>query len=162
VLLEDLGALLGLFFALAGVSLTLATGNGRWDAAGTGMIGLLLVVIAVVLATEMKSLLLGESATGEDVAAIEAALVGDGVVRVIHLKTMHLGPEELLVAAKIAVPRTESAEQVARHINETEARIRAALPIARVIYIEPDIYHPSSAPAPAGAGSVNVVPPAAA
>ena len=87
VLLEDFGALLGLVFALAGVALTLATGNGRWDAAGTGMIGLLLVTIAIVLATEMKSLLLGESATAEDVAAIEAALPGDGVTRIIHLKT---------------------------------------------------------------------------
>jgi cation diffusion facilitator family transporter len=140
VLLEDLGALLGLVFALAGVSLTLATGNGRWDAAGTGMIGLLLVVIAIVLATEMKSLLLGESATAEDVAAIEAALVGDGVARVIHLKTMHLGPEELLVAAKIAVDAGDSAQEVARAIDAAETRVRAAVPIARVIYLEPDIY----------------------
>jgi cation diffusion facilitator family transporter len=140
VLLEDLGALMGLVFALAGVSLTLATGNGRWDAAGTGMIGLLLVTIAVILATEMKSLLIGEAATRADVAAIEAALAGDGVSRVIHLKTMHLGPEELLVAAKIAVDAGESASEVARAIDAAEARVRAAVPIARVIYLEPDIY----------------------
>jgi cation diffusion facilitator family transporter len=139
VLLEDFGALLGLVFALAGVSLTLATGNGRWDAAGTGMIGLLLVTIAAVLATEMKSLLLGESATREDVAAIEAALLGEGVRRVIHLKTLHLGPEELLVAAKIAVDAAESAADVARAIDAAERRVRAAVPIARVIYLEPDI-----------------------
>jgi cation diffusion facilitator family transporter len=139
VLLEDFGALLGLVFALAGVSLTLATGNGRWDAAGTGMIGLLLVTIAAVLATEMKSLLLGESATREDVAAIEAALPGEGVRRVIHLKTLHLGPEELLVAAKIAVDAGESAADVARAIDAAERRVRAAVPIARVIYLEPDI-----------------------
>jgi cation diffusion facilitator family transporter len=140
VLLEDLGALLGLVFALAGVTLTLATGNGRWDAAGTGMIGLLLVTIAVILAVEMKSLLLGESANREAVTAIEAALVGDGVVRVIHLKTLHLGPEELLVAAKIAVDAGDSAREVARAIDAAEQRVRDAVPIARVIYLEPDIY----------------------
>jgi cation diffusion facilitator family transporter len=154
VLLEDLGALLGLVFALAGVSLTLATGNGRWDAAGTAMIGLLLVTIAMVLATEMKSLLLGESANREAVAAIEAALVGDGVDRVIHLKTMHLGPEELLVAAKIGVPAGDSAREVARAIDAAEQRVRAAVPIARVIYLEPDIYDavrgPSTDPAADG------------
>jgi cation diffusion facilitator family transporter len=140
VLLEDLGALLGLVFALTGVGLTLATGNGRWDAAGTAMIGLLLVSIAIVLATEMKSLLLGESANREAVAAIEHALVGDGVDRVIHLKTMHLGPEELLVAAKVGVPAGDSAREVARAIDAAEQRVRAAVPIARVIYLEPDIY----------------------
>jgi cation diffusion facilitator family transporter len=140
VLLEDLGALLGLIFALAGVSLTLATDNGRWDAAGTGMIGLLLVAIAVILAVEMKSLLLGESANVEAVRAIEAALLGEGVVRVIHLKTMHLGPDELLVAAKIGVDAGDSARDVARAIDAAERRVRAAEPIARVIYLEPDIY----------------------
>jgi cation diffusion facilitator family transporter len=140
VLLEDLGALMGLVFALAGVGLTLATGNGRWDAAGTAMIGLLLVTIAGVLATEMKSLLLGESANREAVVAIERALVGDGVDRVIHLKTLHLGPEELLVAAKIGVPAGESAREVARAIDAAEQRVRAAVPIARLIYLEPDIY----------------------
>jgi cation diffusion facilitator family transporter len=140
VLLEDLGALFGLVFALAGVSLTLATGNGRWDAAGTALIGLLLVTIAAILATEMKSLLLGESANREAVVAIERALLGDGVDRVIHLKTMHLGPEELLVAAKIGVPAGDSAREVARAIDAAERRVRAAVPIARVIYLEPDIY----------------------
>ncbi|MDQ2625104.1 MAG: cation diffusion facilitator family transporter, partial [Actinomycetota bacterium] len=103
VLLEDIGALLGLVFALVGVSLTLVTGDGRWDAAGTAAIGVLLVVIAVVLAIETRSLLLGEAASPETVATIEAALVGEGVTSVIHLKTLHVGPEELLVAAKIEV-----------------------------------------------------------
>jgi cation diffusion facilitator family transporter len=146
VLLEDAGALLGLVFALFGVALTLITHNGVWDGIGTAAIGLLLVAIAIVLAIETKSLLLGEGANPEDLAKIEkAVLAGPGVERIIHMKTLHLGPEELLVAAKIAVPRSDRAEQVARHINETEARIRTALPIARVIYIEPDIYHPDSA-----------------
>jgi cation diffusion facilitator family transporter len=167
VLLEDFGALVGLILALFGVSLTLVTGNGRWDAAGTAAIGLLLVAIAVVLAIETKSLLLGEGADAEAVEKIERAIVaGDGVERVIHMKTLHLGPEELLVAAKIAVPRTGTAEDIARHIDETEQRIREAVPIARVIYLEPDIYHQpanvsGSRAASAGpGGSVNgAVPP---
>jgi cation diffusion facilitator family transporter len=147
VLLEDAGALLGLVLALFGVGLTLVTHNGVWDAVGTAAIGLLLVAIAVILAVETKSLLLGEGANPEDLAAIEQAIcAGPGVERIIHMKTLHLGPEELLVAAKIAVPRTETAEQVARHIDETEARIRQAVPIARVIYLEPDVYHDTKAP----------------
>jgi cation diffusion facilitator family transporter len=145
VLLEDLGALVGLVLALIGVSMTLLTGEGRWDAAGTIAIGLLLVAIAVILATETKSLLLGEGAGAEETEKIERAIVGGpGVERIIHMRTLHLGPEELLVAAKIAVPRTELAADVARHINECEARVRAAVPIARVIYLEPDIYHASA------------------
>ncbi|NYD79398.1 cation diffusion facilitator family transporter [Arthrobacter cupressi] len=138
ILLEDFGALLGLVFALFGVGLTLLTGDGIWDAAGTGMIGLLLVAIAVVLAVETKSLLLGESATKEDVARIASAIESDGTV-LIHLKTMHLGPEELLVAAKISVGAADTGEGIARAIDDAETRIRAAVPIARVIYLEPDI-----------------------
>jgi cation diffusion facilitator family transporter len=141
VLLEDLGALLGLVFALFGVSLTLITHDGMWDAIGTTMIGVLLVAIAVVLALETKSLLLGEAATETDVAAIEAALTSDGRVdRIIHMKTMHLGPDELLVAAKIAVNPAVTAVELAEEIDAAEARIREAVPIARVIYLEPDIY----------------------
>jgi cation diffusion facilitator family transporter len=143
VLLEDSGALVGLVFALFGVVLTLITGNGVWDGIGTGAIGLLLVVIAVVLAIETKSLLIGEGANPEDVRKIEQAVLAGGTIeRIIHMKTLHLGPEELLVAVKIAVPRTERADDLARRIDETEVRIREAVPIARVIYIEPDIYHP--------------------
>ena len=151
VLLEDIGALLGLVFALVGVSMTLVTDNGYWDAAGTAAIGLLLVAIAIVLAIETKSLLLGESATPEDVAKIEQAITeGPEVSRIIHMKTLHLGPEELLVAVKIAVPPAASAEEIARHIDATESRIREAVPIACVIYIEPDVYRaPAAFPADA-------------
>lgn len=138
ILLEDFGALLGLVFALFGVSLTLITGNGLWDAAGTGMIGLLLVGIAVVLAVETKSLLLGESATKEDNARITEAIESDGT-RIIHLKTMHLGPEELLVAAKISVGAADTGRAIAKAIDAAELRIRTAVPIARVIYLEPDV-----------------------
>lgn len=106
ILLEDAGALVGLLFALAGVGLTLLTGNGLWDGLGTAAIGVLLVCIAIVLATEVKSLLVGESASDEHVRAIEQAIVaGDDVDTVIHMRTMHLGPDELLVAAKIAIDR---------------------------------------------------------
>ena len=140
VLLEDFAALIGLVLALFGVGLTLITDNGVWDGIGTIAIGVLLVAVAVVLAVETKSLLLGEGATPEAVARITAALVADpSVQRVIHMKTMHLGPDELLVAAKIAVAPTDSAAEVARAIDAAEARIRAAEPVARMIYLEPDI-----------------------
>jgi len=139
VLLEDTAALLGLVFALIGVSMTLVTGNGRWDAAGTLLIGLLLVVVALALGLEMNSLIIGESANRDAVERIRAALVGGAVESVIHMRTMHLGPEELLVAAKIAVRGSDSAAEVAAAIDEAERRVRAVEPIARVIYLEPDI-----------------------
>ena len=139
VLLEDAGALVGLVLALGGVGMTLATGDGRWDAAGTASIGVLLVTIACVLAIETRSLLLGESATKASVALIEAALVGPGVASVIHLRTLHLGPEELLVAAKIEIEAAAGAREIAAAIDGAEARVRAAVPIAHLIYLEPDL-----------------------
>jgi cation diffusion facilitator family transporter len=145
VLLEDLAALVGLFFALFGVSMTLITGDGRWDAFGTALIGVLLVVVAVVLAVEMKSLLLGESATVEHVRAIDAALVGEGVGSVIHLRTLHLGPDELLVAAKISVDGAETVSDVAAAIDRAERRVRAAVPLHCVMYLEPDVDRGSAA-----------------
>jgi cation diffusion facilitator family transporter len=141
VLLEDLGALIGLFLALGGVLMALATGDGVWDGIGTLCIGVLLVIIAVVLAAETKSLLLGEAASAESVAAIREAMVdGETVTGVIHMRTLHLGPDEVLVAAKIAVRHEERAEEVARAIDAAETRIREAVPLARVIYLEPDIH----------------------
>ncbi|MEU0639432.1 cation diffusion facilitator family transporter [Streptomyces albidoflavus] len=146
VLLEDFGALVGLILALGGVGLALATGDGVWDGIGTLCIGVLLIVIAIVLAAETKSLLLGESAGLDEVRKIEAALVdGDTVTRVIHMRTLHLGPEELLVAAKLAVQHDDTAAEVAAAINAAEARIREAVPIARAIYLEPDIYDEAAA-----------------
>ena len=158
ILLEDLAALAGLVFALIGVTLSLVTGNQYWDVAGTTLIGVLLVVVAVILAIEMKSLLLGESASLAAQRRITAALSGTaGVERIIHMRTLHLGPEELLVAAKIGVPAEADAAQIADAINAAERNVRQAEPIARVIYLEPDIYradhvpdaHPEP-PAPAG------------
>ncbi|RNG22642.1 cation diffusion facilitator family transporter [Streptomyces botrytidirepellens] len=145
VLLEDLGALVGLILALGGVCLALATGNGVWDGIGTMCIGVLLVLIALVLAAETKSLLLGEAADIDQVAKIREAVVdGRTVTALIHMRTLHLGPEELLVAAKIAVQHDDSAADVARAIDAAEARIREAVPIARVIYLEPDILRPAT------------------
>jgi cation diffusion facilitator family transporter len=139
VLLEDAGALIGLFFALVGVSMTLVTHDGRWDALGSAAIGVLLVVIAAVLAVEMNSLLLGESVRPEQAAAIEAALVGPGVASVIHLRTLHLGPDEVLVAAKVEVAAGGSAAEIAAAIDGAESRVRAVIPLRATIYLEPDL-----------------------
>lgn len=146
ILLEDFGALVGLFFALFGVSMTLITDNGLWDAAGTAMIGLLLLTISIVLARETKSMLLGEAATPEHIAAIRAALAQARLGDVIHLRTMHLGPDDVLVAAKVGVPAGATIEQIAQHVNDAENGIRAAVPAARLIFIEPDLRHAVAAP----------------
>jgi cation diffusion facilitator family transporter len=140
VLLEDFGALIGLILALLGVGLTLVTGNPVFDALGTIAIGVLLGVIAVILIIEMKSLLIGEGAAPPVLGRIVAAIEDSGVVqRVIHIRTQYLGPEELLVAAKIAMDACVSAEDVARGIDEAEQRVRTAVPEARLIYLEPDL-----------------------
>jgi len=140
VLLEDAAALIGLVFALLGVGFSLITGLGVFDAIGTALIGLLLVAVAVVLSIETRSLLLGESAAPEVRSRIATAIEGtDGVNRIIHMKTLHLGPDELLVGAKIAVEPTEAAVDVAAAIDRAEAAVRAVAPSARVIYLEPDI-----------------------
>src|SRR5829696_2578621 len=143
ILLEDAGALLGLLFALSGIGLTLATGNGVFDGIATLGIGALLVTIAIVLATEIKSLLIGESATREEIDQIHTALLAEpGIDRVIHLRTVHLGPDELLVAAKVGIGGDDDGAQIAAAIDNAEARIRRAVPTATVIYIEPDLYRP--------------------
>ncbi|MGB2839606.1 MAG: cation diffusion facilitator family transporter [Actinomycetes bacterium] len=140
VLLEDVGALIGLALALAGVGLTAVTGDAVWDGLGTVAIGTLLIVIAIVLGIETKSLLLGEGALPSDVDAIRAALLdGVDIKRVIHMKTLFLGPEELLVAAKITLSSSASVADVAKAINDAEARIRASVPVPMVIYLEPDV-----------------------
>lgn len=139
VLLEDAGALVGLFLALGGVGLTVLTGDIVWDAIGTLCIGVLLGVIAIILIVETKSLLIGEGSGPVEERTIRQALVGGGVDRVIHLRTQYLGPDELLIAAKIAVPVTMSSTEIARIIDEAEVRVRGAVPAARIIYLEPDL-----------------------
>ena len=149
VLLEDLAALIGLVLALAGVGLAVLTDDPVWDACGSLAIGVLLGVVAVVLAVEMKSLLIGEGAGADVDAQIAAALLdGPELERVIHLRTTHLGPEELLVGAKVAVRGATSAAELARGIDAAEARVRRAVPIARVIYLEPDLDRAGGDPAP--------------
>jgi len=146
VLLEDMAALAGLGFATVGVTLAVVTGDGRWDGAGSLAIGVLLAGVAVILAMETKSLLIGESASAEVERAIVAALeAGPEVERVIHLRTLHMGPESLLVAAKIAVRRSARAGTVAAGIDAAEPRVRRAVPIAEMIYLEPDLYESSRA-----------------
>jgi cation diffusion facilitator family transporter len=141
VLLEDLGALVGLLFALTGVVLAFVTDEPVFDAIGSLAIGTLLVLIAAVLAIEMSSLLVGESADDEKLQAIERALVeGDDVVRVIHMRTEHRGPDELLVAAKVEFAPSLTVAQLADAIDAAEVRVRAAVPERCVMYLEPDLY----------------------
>jgi cation diffusion facilitator family transporter len=140
ILLEDAGALVGLMFALTGVGLAVVTDDGRYDALGAMAVGTLLVVIAVFLAMEMTTMLVGEGALPEEVAAIRLALESStGVTRVIHLRTLHVGPDELLVAAKIAIRHNDTGAQIAKDIDEAEIALRAAVPTARYVFLEPDL-----------------------
>lgn len=149
ILLEDFGALVGLVLALLGVSLSIVTGDTLYDALGTMAIGVLLGIIAVILAIETRSLLIGEGANRGENSLIKAALTGGpDVSRLIHLKTLYIGPDELMVAAKIAMTDSLSFAEVARVINEAEQRVRAAVPTARIIYIEPDVYNAETTPPP--------------
>ncbi|WP_309065861.1 cation diffusion facilitator family transporter [Microbacterium sp.] len=149
VLLEDTGALTGLTFALLGVGLSVITGDPVFDALGTLMIGLLLIAIAIVLGIETKSLLVGEGASRADYDRIVDAIAGGpDVVKLIHIKTLYLGPDELLVAAKIALAADKTVRQAADDIDEIERRIRDVVPAARLIYLEPDVYRPSLDPEP--------------
>ena len=146
VLLEDVAALLGLFFALSGVGLSVITGNPIFDAYGTLAIGALLVVVAVILGLEMGSLLIGEGAQPQEVAAIRKALLNtQGVTAVIHMKTLYVGPEELMVAAKIGIEPNSSGQEIAAIINAAEKAMREQLPVAQLIYLEPDILQTTNA-----------------
>ncbi|MFM6978028.1 MAG: cation diffusion facilitator family transporter [Micrococcales bacterium] len=144
VMLEDIAALTGLVFAFAGVGLTVITHNSIFDAIGTLAIGGLLVLVAIILGIETSSLLIGEGATADDNALIRDALevvVGKGGV--IHMKTMYLGPDELMLGAKIAVAKDSTGEEIAETIDAAEASVRNAVPTTRVIYLEPDIKKPA-------------------
>ncbi len=150
VLLEDTGALIGLLFALLGVTMATVTGDGRWDGIGAMAVGVLLLVIAVFLAFEMASMLVGESALPEQEDQIREAIAATpGVNRVIDMRTVHVGPDEILVAVKIGARGATTAEELAGVINEAERRLRAVVPAARYVYIEPDIYRADYRPSPA-------------
>jgi len=147
VLLEDLGALIGLFLALIGVGMAMFTGDSRFDALGSLSIGILLGIIAIVLAVEMRSLLLGESATEENQKKLERIITSHpGVCRLIHIRTQHIGPEELLVAVKVELAGNLDINGVARTINNLEEQIRLAVDLKLTIYIEPDIYDSKECP----------------
>ena len=140
VLLEDTAAELGLGFALLGVGLAAVTGDPLWDALGTLAIGALLGVVAVVLGFEMYSLLLGEAASPEEQATIRDTLAATaGIAQLVQLRTMHLGPEELLVAARVELDPDLSAADAARVIDQAEDEIRKAVPSTRIIYLEPEL-----------------------
>lgn len=141
VLLEDVAALTGLVFAFLGVGLTVITGNSVFDAIGTLCIGALLVLVAVILGIETKSLLVGEGARPADVVLIRDAINAEpSVEALIHMRTLYLGPDELLVGAKVTFGSKKKLADVATAIDAVETRIREAVPIARVIFIEPDVY----------------------
>ncbi len=143
ILMEDLGALLGLVFALVGVGMSTITGDGRWDAMGAMAVGVLLLIIAIFLAMETAAMLVGESALPEEEASIRAALESSALVtRVIHLRTLHVGPDDLLVAAKIGIAHDDTGAEIAAGIDAAESAVRAAVPSARYIFIEPDIARP--------------------
>jgi divalent metal cation (Fe/Co/Zn/Cd) transporter len=139
-LLEDIAALLGLVFALLGVGLSVLTGNPIFDAYGTLTIGALLVVVAIILGLEMGSLLIGEGASVDEVKAIRRALGNtEGVTAVIHMKTLYVGPDELMLAAKIGIRPNASGQEIAAIIDGAEANVRAAIAATKIIYLEPDI-----------------------
>ena len=146
VLLEDTAALLGLSFAFLGVLLSQLTGHEQFDGAGSIGVGLLLACAAFIVGYETKSLLIGESASDEVTAQIVTAVeAGPERFRLIHLRTSHIGPESLLVAGKIGVAAELTAGELAVAIDATERRIRASVPIADTIYLEPDIFRPGEA-----------------
>jgi len=141
LLLEDSAALCGLTLALAGVVLAAATHNGRWDAIGSLAIGLLLIAVAAFLAIKMKGLLIGSPATPETEQAIVAAMTGSAEVRrIIHLRTEHLGPDDILLAAKLEFVAGLTVEELATSIDAVEALVRGAVPEVHLIYLEPDIH----------------------
>ncbi len=146
VLLEDSGALVGLVLALIGVAMSALTDNVIWDAIGTLSIGVLLIIIAIILVVEMKSLLIGEAATDENVEALKRAVAETpGVNRIIDLRTQHIGPDELLVAAKLDFDHSFTSQQVARAVDDVERAIRRAVPLTSLIYLEPDLWDPDHA-----------------
>ena len=141
VILEDFGALIGLLLAMSGISASVLTDDGRWDGYGSIAIGVLLVIIAAILVVEMKSLLIGEGATRKDVEAIRAAIeIDPDVIQIIHLRTEHLGPDEMLVGTKVEFQHELTMAEVAGAIDRVERSIRAGVPEARIIFIEPDVH----------------------
>ena len=138
VLLEDFGALMGLVFAFVCVLIADVTGNAVWDGIGTLSIGILLGLIAIILAIETKSLLIGEGALPEQSIRIENAIISSPEVSsLIDMRTEYLGPETLLVAAKIEFSGETSPSDISADVDTIENRIREVEPLAKIIYLEP-------------------------
>lgn len=139
VLLEDTAAEAGLLIALSGIGLVIVTGDPRYDAVGSIAIGLLLGVVATILAVEMRSLLIGEAASARDQALIRAAVTEESSYeRLIELRTMHLGPSDLLIAMRVELDAGLTFDDVADRLDAIEDRIRSRLPTAGQIFIEAD------------------------
>jgi cation diffusion facilitator family transporter len=146
VFLEDLGALIGIGIAAAGVALTAVTGDGTWDAIASISIGVLLMAIGLVVNRETQSLLVGESATDEVVAAIRTAIATtEGLDGIAGLRTIHVGPDDLVIAAAVWVDPARTATAIARSLSEAKVRVRDATPFQTVIYIEPQVRKPAAA-----------------
>ncbi|QUH04852.1 cation diffusion facilitator family transporter [Saccharopolyspora erythraea] len=153
VLLEDAGALFGLILALGGVGLSVLTGNPVWDGIGTACIGVLLGVIAIVLIIETKSLLIGEGADRAVLGDIVSELTRERVEKVIHIRTQYIGPDELLIAAKIGLASSLTVAEVAAEIDAAEDRVRSKVSAARLIYLEPDLERTTEDTAAKGAAA---------
>jgi cation diffusion facilitator family transporter len=138
VLFEDLAALFGLMVALIGILLTRYTGNVAYDGAASIVVGLALGAVAWVLARDTKSLLIGQSVTEADETRIRAIVAAHkDVVELVHLRTMHLGPDEVIAAIKVRFLGNLDTRRLELSINEIEAELRGELPRLRRIYIEP-------------------------
>ena len=137
---ENSAAVLGLGLAMIALFVADRTGDGRFDGVGSIAIGLVLVGVAIFLAIEVKSLLVGEAADPEiEAAARKIAGEDPNLERVLHLVTIQQGPGEVLVAMKVSFSSRLGIDDVSRSINEFEARLRAVRPEVRWIYVEPDI-----------------------
>ncbi len=149
IFLEDLGALIGVAIAAIGVALATVTGVVVWDAIASIAIGVLLMAIGLVVNRETQSLLLGESATADVEKTIRDAIATtDGIDGVVNLRTIHLGPDDLVIAAAITVDGAMGATEITRSIVDAEASVRAAVPFRTVIYLEPRVALSSGAASP--------------
>lgn len=137
---ENSAAVLGLALALVALGLASVTGDPRWDAIGTLAIGVVLIGVAVFLAIEVKSLLVGEAADPAITRAVEALAVEDPkVTRVLRLITVQQGPGEVLVAMKLGFLSGMTFEEVSATINGFETRLRARCPEVKWSFVEPDV-----------------------
>ena len=150
VLLEDMGALIGVAIAAVGLTLSALTQNPAWDAVASIAIGVLLMGIGLVVNRETQSLLVGESAAVEVVRAIRDAIAGtDGIDGVRELRTIHIGPDDLVVAAGIWVKPDRGAQAITESIDSAERRVRDVVPFRTVVIIEPRVRDANDSSEPA-------------